>query len=134
MKKDLNYIAGLEKAVKDKYGEEAVANPKANWDEQKEEQYKAQLEERIQKERKREEKLEKIEVNGILISKKLFNKESKRKCPVCGIYSFDSRDDVYMNKFQCCLKCYDRYVEGREERWKSGWRPQQVHGRNTRTY
>ena len=76
MKKDLNYIAGLEKAVKEKYGEEAIANPKANWDEQREEEYKQQIEERIKKDRKHDEKLEKIEVNGVLISKKLFNRES----------------------------------------------------------
>ena len=28
-----------------------------------------------------------------------------------------------MSKFECCFKCYIDYVEGREDRWKSGWRP-----------
>ena len=32
-------------------------------------------------------------------------------------------DDLYMNKFDCCFNCYIQYVEGREARWHSGWRP-----------
>ena len=62
-------------------------------------------------------------VNGVLISKKLLMRESKRSCPVCSTYSFKSNDDVYMSKFECCEKCYIQWVEGREERWKTGWRP-----------
>ena len=44
-------------------------------------------------------------------------------CPVCDTYSFNVKDDVYMNKFQCCWKCYIQWVEDREDRWQSGWRP-----------
>ena len=47
-------------------------------------------------------------------------------CPACDTtqeYSFDLKDDVYMKKFDCCCKCYFQWVEGREERWKTGWRP-----------
>jgi len=29
-----------------------------------------------------------------------------------------------MKKFDCCYECYIQFVDGREERWKSGWRPQ----------
>lgn len=32
-------------------------------------------------------------------------------------------DDVCLVKFECCSKCYVQYVEGREERWLEGWRP-----------
>ena len=39
MKKDPNYLAGLEKAIKEKYGQEAIQNPKANWDDDKEKEY-----------------------------------------------------------------------------------------------
>ncbi len=123
MKRDLTFVAGLEKAVKKKYGEEAIVNPKKYWDDDKEEDYRKQLEESIEKERLHSMHEEKVEINGVLISKKLFNRESTRKCPVCGVYSFDSRDDLYMNKFQCCFVCFDKYVDGKEERWKSGWRP-----------
>ena len=28
-----------------------------------------------------------------------------------------------MNKFECCFKCFIQYVDGREERWEKGWRP-----------
>ena len=38
-------------------------------------------------------------------------------------YSFDTRDNVYMTKYTCCYKCYIQWVEGREERWATGWRP-----------
>ena len=34
-KKDLNKIAAIEKAIKEKYGEEAIYNPRANCDEVK---------------------------------------------------------------------------------------------------
>ena len=58
------------------------------------------------------------------MSKKLLNRDSKRACPVCETYSFQIKDDVYMNKFDCCFDCYIQWVEGREERWKTGWRPE----------
>ena len=64
-----------------------------------------------------------VEIEGVLISKKLITRESKRSCPVCNTYSFKSNDDVYMSKFDCCEKCYIQWVEGREERWLKGWRP-----------
>ena len=38
-KKDLNDIAAIEKAIKEKYGEEAIQNPKRHWDEEKEKKY-----------------------------------------------------------------------------------------------
>ena len=28
-----------------------------------------------------------------------------------------------MNKYDCCFRCFLQYVDEREERWKSGWRP-----------
>jgi hypothetical protein len=45
--KDPNYIAKLEKAITQKYGEEAINNPRRFWDEDKEKEYIQQsLEER----------------------------------------------------------------------------------------
>ena len=72
---------------------------------------------------KKKENAERIEKDGFFISKKLINRESKRNCPVCDIYSFSFRDDLYMNKFECCFNCYVQWVEHREERWLNGWRP-----------
>ena len=39
MSNDYDRIAAVEKAIKEKYGEDAIANPKAEWDEEKEKQY-----------------------------------------------------------------------------------------------
>ena len=121
---DPNYIAKLEQAIAKKYGEEAVQNPRGNWDEEKEKEYLEQLKQLSTKEDRLKRKNEKIEVDGILMSRKLLNRETtKRSCPVCGAYSFKIRDDVFMNKFDCCYKCYIQWVDGREDRWKTGWRP-----------
>ena len=123
MEKDWNYIAKLEKAISSKYGQLTTRNPKSDWDENKEKEYLEQLKELTEKERKVEDQLEKVETNGFLVPKKLLNKELERTCLVCETYSFDIKDGVYMSKFDCCFKCYVQYVEGREERWQKGWRP-----------
>ena len=119
-KTDPDYIAKLEKAIADKYGKETIAHPKADWDDEKEMEYLNELKTNY---RRLNEEQEKEEVNGVLISKELLNKKTNRSCPTCTSYSFKSRDDLYMTKFQCCYKCYIQFVEGREERWTSGWRP-----------
>ena len=54
MKYDLNQIAALEKAISEKYGEIAVKNPKANWDENKEAQYIEQTKKKFFEESKKE--------------------------------------------------------------------------------
>tara|TARA_R110000822_G_scaffold71920_1_gene173222 strand:- start:107 stop:478 length:372 start_codon:yes stop_codon:yes gene_type:complete len=119
-KKDLNEIAKIEKAIKEKYGEEAIQNPKRHWDEEKEKKYLEDLKafhERSRRTRKTEE------VEGIFVKERKSAHEGDRVCPVCNSYSFSGQDDLYMTKFECCFKCYIQYVEGREERWKSGWSP-----------
>ena len=126
MKKDLdlNTIAKFENAIAKKYGPEAIENPRKHWNDEKEKSYQDQIKKLAEKERSFEEKDDKVEVDGFLISKKLLNKDTTRRtCPVCEKYSFKIKDDVFMNKFDCCHKCYIQWVEGREERWKSGWRP-----------
>ncbi len=119
-KKDLNEIAKIEKAIKDRYGEEAIQNPKSKWDEEKEEKYLKNLKtfhERTSRCKETEQ------ADGFVVKTKKTKYKIERKCPVCGIYSFSPQDDVYMVKFDCCFNCYIQYIEGREERWKSGWRP-----------
>ena len=119
-KKDLNEIAKIEKAIKDKYGEEAIQNPKGSWSEEKEEKYLKGLKRFYEKTIKKES-LKNIE--GIKVRETIKSAGIDRNCPICGEYSFSTKDDVYMVKFQCCYNCYIQYIEGREERWKSGWRP-----------
>tara|TARA_R100001480_G_scaffold90502_1_gene97178 strand:+ start:1646 stop:2032 length:387 start_codon:yes stop_codon:yes gene_type:complete len=116
-------IAAVEQAISKKYGEETVQNPKANWDETKEKEYLEQSKEFYQKSYKNQEQQEKVDIKGIKVSKKLLNRESLRCCSVCGSYPKKSMDDVCLTKFECCNKCYLQYVEGREERWLKGWRP-----------
>tara|TARA_R100000008_G_scaffold85852_1_gene76884 strand:- start:401 stop:784 length:384 start_codon:yes stop_codon:yes gene_type:complete len=121
--KDPNFVVKVEQAIEKKYGKETVQHPKANWDESKEKDYLSQIEELSEKQRKKKEKSGKVEKDGFLISKKLLSKESNRTCEACNVYSFNLKDDVYMTKFGACHSCYIKYIEDREERWNSGWRP-----------
>ena len=121
--KDYNFIAKIEQAIEQKYGEEAIQNPKANWSEDKEAEYLDQIKILHNKQKKIQEAKDKIEVNGFFISKKLLNRDSERLCSTCETYSFNLKDDLYMTKFDCCFNCYIQWVEDREERWKKGWRP-----------
>ena len=121
--KDLNKIAKIEKAIAEKFGDKAIINPKSFWSEEKEKKYLEQLKEFYEKERKKRDNSDKINQEGFLLSKNLISKESKRTCSVCNEYSFDMKDDLYMNKFECCFNCYIQWIENREGRWKRGWRP-----------
>ena len=123
MSKDPDKIARIEKAIAEKYGKETVQNPKGGWNEEKEKDYLQQSKEFYKKQSKNDEWQEKVDVNGIKISKKLLNRESLKCCPVCGSFPRKSMDDIYLVKFDCCSRCYFQHVEGREERWIEGWRP-----------
>jgi len=111
--KDPDRLIKVEKAIEEKYGAAAVQDPKNNWDEEKEKDYRQQIR---QLAKDRQEK-EKVEIDGVLLPKKLFTKANERSCPVCKEYSFKARDDVYMSKYKCCHRCYIMHVEGREEKW-----------------
>ena len=76
---DYNEIAKIEKAIKDKYGEEAVKNPKAGWDEEKEKKFLKDLRDFY-----KNDKLEKkVFKNGFTLLQKDV-KITNRTCPVCG--------------------------------------------------
>jgi len=122
-KKDPNDIAAIERAIAQKYGEEAIKNPRADWGPIKEKEYLQQMRELYQRTAKNDEWQEKVDVNGIKVTKKLLNRESLKNCPVCGNFPKSTMDDVCQLKFECCNSCYITYVEGREERWLKGWRP-----------
>ena len=124
--KDLNYIAGLERAIKKKYGEEAIENPSKHWDQNKETDYISQLEKFVEKQRNLEAQRELENVDGVLVSRKLLNKEGILNCPTCNKKLKTINDDIYFTKFDCCEKCYIKYVDAREQRWLDGWRPKNV--------
>ena len=117
MKKDLNYIAKLEQAIAKKYGEETIQNPRSTWTQEKEKKYLEEIKEIHKRELQNKTYDEKIEANGFFVSKKLLTKKEDRTCPTCFVYSFEQKDDVYMNKYDCCYRCYLKFVEGKEERW-----------------
>ena len=121
--KDYNKIAAIEKAIKDKYGDEAIANPKSDWDQKKEKEYLSQMKELYDRNNRKRQHAEKVDVDGIKISKKLLNRESLKNCPICNAFPRSVKDDVSLIKFKCCNNCFVKFVEGREERWLEGWRP-----------
>jgi len=121
--KDFDHIARVEKAIAEKYGDETVSNPRANWTEEREKEYLDQMHELYLKQKKNGHSQEKIDINGIKVSKKLLNREQLRSCTVCGRFPRKSLDDVCLLKFDCCNKCYIQYIQDREQRWENGWRP-----------
>ena len=125
-KKDPNYIAGLEKAIKKKYGDEAIENTAKHWDKEKEKDYIEQLEEFVEKQKKFEQSHDVENVDGVLVSRKLLNKEGILNCSTCKSKLKTINDDIYHTKFHCCEKCFIKYVDGREKRWLDGWRPKNV--------
>ena len=126
-KKDPNYVVKVEKAITEKYGEETVQHPKNKWNESKEKKYLSELK-KLYSTQLVQEDYDKVEVDGVFLPKKLINRDSNRACPVCQKYSFQKIDDVYMTKYSCCFTCYVEWVEDREERWLSGWRPNDEQG------
>ena len=102
MKKDLNYVAGLEKAIKKKYGDEAIDNPAKHWDEEKEKEYLEQLKEQTKKESRSSTTREH---DGILITSKLFIDRKADKCPVCHSFKMSNIDKVMIKKIGHCQRC-----------------------------
>lgn len=103
---NMNYLQALEKAIKEQYGELATMNPKYFWDEEKEKQYIEEAKKVTKNEYLSQDSKEKIELDGIMITKKLLNNKENKNCNTCKVYSFNRRDDVYMNKFGVCYRCY----------------------------
>ena len=124
MKKlELNEVAKYEKAIKEKYGESAIKNPKSDWTKEKEQEYIKQMKQFYKKLQENQTSDRRDKRNGYLISRNFQKVKSTRECDTCGSYSFSHDDDVYFTKFGCCFNCYVQYIEGREERWNGGWRP-----------
>ena len=117
--KDPDYAFKLEKAISKKYGPETIVNPSSNWTPEKEKQYLRELKTFYSD----PPCLDREEHEGFFVSQKLLNKESGAHCPVCGDYKPGFENKIYFLKFQCCHVCYINFVEGREARWESGWRP-----------
>ena len=114
MNKDPDYALRLEKAIEKKYGPETIVNPKSLWTQEKEIRYLEELKTFYKAKPGADNK---VELDGVLLSEKLLNKENTSKCPNCSKYSPSFLDRVSLIKFDCCFKCYVDYVEHREEEW-----------------
>mgnify|MGYP001570108621 CR=1 FL=1 len=44
-------------------------------------------------------------------------------CPICERVMLGSRSVTTYYDFGCCRDCWVEWVDHREERWTSGWRP-----------
>ena len=71
--KDPHYVVKLEKAIAEKYGKEAIQNPKSGWTPEKEKEYIEQVKKIQEKRNQKQDASEKVETNGFLINKKLLN-------------------------------------------------------------
>lgn len=119
--------AKLEKII-EKYGEDVLVDTTQTDQDEESAKQREKLEKKLRKVYAPD--VEKVDVGGFLVSKELVRSDNNRTCPVCNTYSFSSKDDLYMNKFECCFDCYIQYVENREERWKTGWRPDHENFKN----
>ena len=61
MSKDPNYAVKVEKAIAEKYGKEAVVNPKSEWDDDKEKEYLAELKNNYRNGKSESERVELVE-------------------------------------------------------------------------
>lgn len=43
-------------------------------------------------------------------------------CPQCGMSMKGKSTQTFYN-FGVCINCFIHFIEGREQRWKDGWRP-----------
>ena len=111
MKKNYDYIAAVEKAIAEKYGKNTVQDFRSSWDEDKEKTYLDQLSRCNNMDREKRKIQQKRRAHD------------DRTCPICKTYSFSGRDDLYMNRFKACYKCYADFILQMEDRWNDGWRP-----------
>ena len=116
MNKDYDKIAKIEKVIAKKYGNAAIQNPKANWTEEKEKVYLESVKKFYKKCEKNREEINKLKA---LRSDEL----QLSPCPICSRIILSEFDEVAILKYECCYSCYIDFVEGRENRWKEGWRP-----------
>ena len=123
MTKNYDYIASIEKAIAEKYGKETVQDFRAEWDEKKEDNYLEQLKEVRKNIPTSPSNSVEVRLDDYSTIRRNKYKNLSRICPVCKTYSFSMKDDLYMNRFDCCFGCYIDFVEDREDRWKEDKRP-----------
>ena len=124
-KKDLNYLASVEKAIAEKYGKDTVQDFRNEWESEKEKKYLNQLKELKTKLDKLSATKQELVIGEVKINKGHSQRKDDRTCPVCKTYSFSGRDDLYMNRFNTCYPCYRDFVSPNPEQWSDGIKPDQ---------
>jgi hypothetical protein len=116
------YRAKLEKALKEKYGEDILDSPEV--DAEFKTEFIKQEQELYDKEISNNKENTFENRNGYLLNKRLIKKEIAN-CPYCDRYKlhFTLQDDYCLKKWGCCNICHDRYISGKEKKWLEGWRP-----------
>ena len=104
--KDLNKIAKIEQAISKKYGKDAVQNPKSNWTQTKEEQYKVSV----------KKFYDRTLAN---LKKEYKTKLQNACCTICGkdYYFFKILDEASFIKWSTCHGCFIEKIQGRETAW-----------------
>lgn len=44
-------------------------------------------------------------------------------CPVCSVLMKGSKSNTTWYRYKACMNCFIEFIEDREDRWNSGWRP-----------
>lgn len=47
-------------------------------------------------------------------------------CPLCEIIMNGKHDTKCFLRYKCCERCYIQFIEGREEKWLAGGRPNEA--------
>ena len=111
--KDLNQIAKIEKAIREKYGKETIQNPKNNWTKEKEQKYLEDLRNFYKSSAKEKNTKRPIQIEeDTFIKDNKSTEKQKQICDNCLSYSVSHMDDTYMTRYECCFRCYVQYIEG----------------------
>lgn len=116
-KVSMEVLQKIEKEIANKYGIEATMSPRAFWNDEKEKEYREQVDVFLEKEENKRKNEEKIEKDGILVPRRLFIEENNKKgCKYCQKYFLDFRDKAYISKYDGCYECYINFIEGRKDK------------------
>jgi hypothetical protein len=108
--------------LEEKFGKFATIEIGSFWNGTKEEHLRNYLKSEMKRLEKSYQQDEYIKINNILFSKSMLSRRNYY-CAVCGKYNYKLDDLRYSFKYETCQRCYIRYIEDRELRWKEGWRP-----------
>jgi len=109
---DYKQISALEKAIEEKYGQQAILNPSDLWTPEKEKVYLDQVRS-VEKYYRQQPHEQCVDQGGFIMKEKLVNKNNFKNCLLCNKQAYKSEDEIYMQKFNSCFRCYILKIEGR---------------------